>query len=104
MTIAEPQPARTADVATSLIRTWVPIGAGAILAWIAASTHTVIPAHASAAVGAFAATGCAAGYYALARLLERTRSPLARTIGRYMLGGVIPPVYLDAAQQARVLR
>lgn len=98
------RPARTADVSISLIRTWVPIGVGALLAWLAAATHTVIPAGASATVGTVAAALVAAAYYAVARLLERAGSPSARTIGRYMLGGVVPPIYVDAATQARVLR
>lgn len=91
-------------VVTSLIRTWVPIGVGALLAWGGATAHVVIPPHASAAVGAFAATACAAAYYALARLLERSSRTALRTAGRYMLGGVVPPVYLDAATAARALR
>jgi hypothetical protein len=97
-------PARTADVATSLIRTWVPIGVGAIITWIAASQHVVIPAHASATVGTLVTAAVASGYYALARLLERTTSPMLRTIGRWMLGGVVPPAYLTAAQAARIMR
>lgn len=97
-------PARMNDIATSLIRTWVPIGVGAVVAWGAASQHIIIPPDASAAVGAFAATIAAAAYYALARLLERARPAWLRVVGRYMLGGVVPPVYLDAATSARILR
>jgi hypothetical protein len=104
MTTAEPQPARAADVLTSLIRTWVPVGVGALLTWFAASTHTGIPPRASATVGALVAAALSAGYYAIARLLERTTSTLARDIGRWMLGGAVPPLYLDAAHRARIMR
>lgn len=96
-------PVRAPDVAISLIRTWVPIVVGAVVAWVAASQHVVIPAHASAAAGALATATCASAYYGLARLLEHTKVAALRTVGRYMLGGVVPPVYLDAVQRARVL-
>jgi hypothetical protein len=103
--VGTPPAARTADVATSIIRTGVPIGVGALLTWAATSADVVVPGNASAAVGAFAATTAAAGYYAIARLLERsTRRPWLRTVGHFMLGGVVPPVYLDAATRARILR
>jgi hypothetical protein len=102
--VASPHPLvgnerRVADIVNSLIRTWVPIGVGAALAWVATSRHIIVPPHASAAVGVFAASVCASGYYGLARALEHARGDtrrarLARALGRWMLGGVIgPPVY-----------
>lgn len=93
---------RVSDVAVSLIRTWVPIGVGAVVAWLAASRHVVLPAHASAALGAFAAAACAAAYYGIARALEHAKgasmpAKLARTLGRYLLGGVMKtPIYVPA--------
>lgn len=98
------QPVRASDLAISLIRTWVPIAVGAILAWLAATKHVLIPAHASAAAGAFATSLAAAAYYALARLLERSNNATVRAIGGYLLGGTVSPVYLDAAQSARIIR
>jgi len=87
-----------ADLAVSLIRTWVPIGVGAILGWIAESRHVIVPAGASATAGTLAAGMCAAGYYALARLLEHSPGAGAltiagRTLGRIMLGGLSAPHY-----------
>lgn len=96
-----PERAKVSDIATSLIRTWVPIGVGAAAAWIGASTNTVIPADASATIGALATAAAAASYYALARLLERSRRPWIRLIGRWMLGGQVPPAYRDALSQLR---
>lgn len=86
----------TTDVVTSLIRVWVPIAVGAVVTWLASSRHIVIPADASAAAGAFAATTCAAAYYAMARFLERARQRRVRTVGHWMLGGNVPPVYLES--------
>jgi hypothetical protein len=104
VTATDVPPVRMADVVTSLIRTWVPIGVGAFLTWVAASRHIGISPHASAAVGAAMAAALSAGWYALARLLERGGRPVIRTIGRYMLGGVVPPIYVTAAQATRILR
>lgn len=97
-------PARTPDIAISIIRTWVPILVGALVAWLAASEHIAIPPHASAAAGAAATAIVAAWYYTLARLLESARSPAVRSVGRYMLGGVVPPVYVTAARSARIIK
>lgn len=88
-----PERARVRDIATSLIRTWVPIGVGALATWLAATAHWVIPAGASAAVGALAAGSTAGLYYTLARAAERSRRPWVRAIGRWMLGGQVPPEY-----------
>lgn len=94
------QTQKVADLAVSLIRTWVPIGMGALLAWIAASQHLpAVPAGASATAGAVAAGLCAGGYYALARALESVTGAglparAGRGLGRVMLGGVVrTPTY-----------
>lgn len=89
---------RTPDTVTSLIRTWVPIAVGAVVAWAAESTHTVLPAGASAATGTLVAALLAGAYYALARVLEQVRgeSTLARfgrTAGTVMFAGRSKPVY-----------
>lgn len=91
---------RVSDLAVSLIRTWVPIGVGAALGWLATDGHLVVPPGASATVGAVAAGICAAGYYGLARALEQMTGQglparVARTVGRWMLGGIVRvPVYV----------
>jgi hypothetical protein len=97
---------RVSDLAVSLIRTWVPIGVGALLGWVATAGHVVVPPGASATAGAVAAGLCAAAYYGLARLLERTAGTqvwprVARALGRYMLGGVVRvPTYVKPVEPA----
>lgn len=103
-------PVRAADLATSLIRTWVPMAVGGILAAVAARTHFALDPGTSATVGAFAASACAAGYYMLARLLESSRGHqridvVLRKVGTFMLGGVIrKPTYLTQEQYDQLLR
>lgn len=97
-------PARMPDVTISLIRTWVPIAVGALVTWAAAASHLVIPAGASATAGALAAMLVAAGYYTLARLLERSTNNGVRTVGRYLLGGVVPPTYISTARATGILK
>lgn len=99
---------RVNDIAASLIRTWVPIGVGALLTWIAAATDTVISPEMSASAGAYAAMLTAAGYYGVARLLEASRghsrvAGAMRTVGRFMLGGVAKkPSYLSDVEFKRL--
>lgn len=86
------------DVVASLIRTWVPIGVGALLAWLASERGIVIDETASTGLGTFAAAVCAAAYYAIARALESVNGDrgvrrVARTVGRLMLGGLGAPTY-----------
>ncbi len=91
------------DVAISLIRVWVPIAVGGIATWVASRFGTVIDAHTSAAVGGFAAMACAAGYYALARIMESARNPAMRSIGKYMLGGIVSkPGYMTQEEYDRL--
>jgi len=113
--VTEPQippvePQRTADFATSVIRTWVPIGVGGVLAAVAARTHFALDAGTSATVGALAASVCSALYYALARLMESRRGHgrvdvILRRVGTWMLGGVVrKPIYMTEAQYAELMR
>lgn len=98
------------NVAASLIRTWVPIAAGAVLTWIASWSDWALDPNASATVGAFAAMATAALYYGAARALESARGHSStartlRTIGRFMLGGVISkPFYLTDEEFERLRR
>ncbi len=110
--VTDPPPAEqsAADFATSLIRTWVPIGVGGVLAAIAARLHFALDAGTSATVGALTASACAALYYALARLLESRRGHgrldvVLRRAGTWMLGGVVrKPIYVSQAQYDELMR
>lgn len=102
-------PARAPDVAVSLIRTWVPIAAGAAITAIAAWRGIVVDVETSAVVATMATAAVSAAYYGLARLLESRRgtgglSAVARTTGRWMLGGLVSkPAYLSDAEYAHLV-
>lgn len=97
------------DLAVSLIRTWVPIGVGSALGWLALHGDVRVPPEHAMTLGTFAAGICAAWYYALARLLEHWSGTsvvarASRAVGRFMLGGVIralaqQPVYVPPAPE-----
>lgn len=57
--------------AESLIRTWVPVGIGSVIAWAALHWHIVVDPGASTTAGAVVTAVCIAGYYALSRIVER---------------------------------
>lgn len=95
-----PPQSRVPDVAASLIRTWVPIGVGTLLALLAARLRIVIDARDTAMVGMGAVAAVSAAYYALARLLEASRRPALRAVGGFLLGGVVRvPVYVTRAEE-----
>lgn len=104
VTVTEPPNVRVPDVAASLIRTWVPIAAGALLTWVASRFGLAFDIQTSATIATIATALCAAGYYALARILEAvggqaTAARIARRLGSWMLGGVIKkPMYLTAEE------
>lgn len=87
----------------SLIRTWVPIGIGAVLAWVAVHWHIAVSRDASATVGVVAGALVVAGYYAVARLVER-RWP---TVGRWLIAlnlvRTAPPLYARPDEAVRVV-
>lgn len=99
---------RVSDVATSLIRTWVPIGVGAFIAWLSQKGDVGVDPQAAATAGTVAAALCAAIYYGLARGLEQISHPspgarFLRGVGRWMLGGVVrQPVYVQPAEPTDV--
>jgi hypothetical protein len=73
----------------SLIRTWVPIAVGAVLAWVARKYDVVIDED-TAATTVVQATGIVIGiYYAIVRLLEEKVAP---GYG-WLLGAAKKPVY-----------
>jgi hypothetical protein len=65
----------------SLIRTWVPIAVGAGLTWAASKTGIVIDESTSAAGIAFATGAATAGYYTLARALEKVSPAFGVLLG-----------------------
>ncbi|TDD37909.1 hypothetical protein E1287_07580 [Actinomadura sp. KC06] len=69
------------DYIVSLIRTWVPIGIGNALAWLALHYGVVVDADASTKLKLGAAAAVVAGYYALALAVER-RWP---GVGRFLV-------------------
>lgn len=74
----------------SLIRTWTPTLVGAVLAWLAARGMEIDPNDAAAVVSGL--TGLfIAGYYLLARIIER-KFP---SLGGLLLGSKAKPVYTD---------
>lgn len=69
------------DLFVSVIRTWVPIGVGAVLTWVAATFGIIISDDTSAPLMAAVVAVVIAVYYALARVAEK-RWPL---IGQILL-------------------
>jgi hypothetical protein len=96
---------RVSDLAVSLIRTWVPVAAGALVAWLARRAGVVLDPDTSAQAMPWIVAGTIGGYYLAARWLERRRGErlaarAARLLGRWMLGGVIrQPVYAQPSQR-----
>jgi hypothetical protein len=81
---------------TSLIRTWVPVGVGMLLTWLASTLHIVIDPSSQAGLVALCVAVLSAGYYLLARLLERQFPWLG-----VLLGVAAKPVYPPSGAQAR---
>ncbi|GGM14409.1 hypothetical protein [Micromonospora yangpuensis] len=76
------------DYLISLIRTAVPVGVGAALAWLASRAGIVLDAESSTGLVAAMVALAIAGYYALVRALE-TRVPWLGVL----LGKPASPVY-----------
>ncbi len=77
---------------TSLIRTWVPIGIGLVLTWLAEHFNIVLDSNSQAGLSALAVAVLTAGYYALVRLLEHKWPKIG-----ILLGKAAKPVYQKAA-------
>lgn len=83
-------------LAESTIRTVVPIGVGGVLAWIATHWNIVVPAHASSTFVVVATGVVTAGYYIVARVIERKFPRVGRVL--LALGFVrAKPVYAEPA-------
>lgn len=79
------------DQLISLIRTYVPIGVGIILTWLASTAGIILDPSSSAAVTAGVTGLVIAVYYGIARLLEKV-SPVFGVL----LGATKQPVYPPA--------
>lgn len=78
------------DYLTSIIRTFVPVGVGALLA-----SHGISIGEAdSTGLTAACIALVTAAYYAAARAAEQSGQPWLAAIGRFLLGGIArTPVY-----------
>lgn len=56
---------------TSLIRTWVPVGIGAFITWLATNYDVVVPEDASSSLVVGVTAVLIAIYYVVARLIEK---------------------------------
>lgn len=73
---------------TSLVRTWVPIGVGLVLTWLAEHFHVIISSSTSDALVAVATAALSAGYYAVVRAVEHKVPSLG-----WLLGVPVRPDY-----------
>lgn len=80
------------DTILSLIRTWVPVGVGAVLAWVATNWDIGVPDDASSSLVVGVTALAIALYYGVVRLLER-RFPWFGV----MLGAKREPEYASSA-------
>jgi hypothetical protein len=76
------------NTAISAIRTYVPIGVGLLLTWLASTLKVVIDPSSQAGLVAAATTLLIALYWALARLLEKLNPAFG-----WLLGSPTQPVY-----------
>lgn len=79
----------------SAIRTYVPIGVGLLLTWLASSLHVVIDPSSQAGLVALCVAVLSTAYYALVRLLEKKWPKLG-----ILLGAAVKPTYKAAKKAA----
>lgn len=84
----------------SLIRTWVPVGVGAFITWLATNYDIVVPADASSSLVVGVAALVIAAYYAVARLVEKRFPGLGKILVGLGVGQA--PRYPDAPAPAPV--
>ena len=77
------------DYLLSLVRTWVPIGVGAVLSWLAVRYAVVVPEDISTELTAGLTGLVTALYYALVRALEKRWPAFGK-----LLGAAKKPVYV----------
>lgn len=78
----------------SNIRTYVPIGVGLLLTWLASSLHVVIDPSSQAGLVALCVAVLSGAYYTLARLIERKWPQTG-----VLLGVAAKPTYKAAAKK-----
>jgi hypothetical protein len=91
------------DLVQSLIRTYVPIGVGVALTFLARELGVVVDEDTSAMVIAFAASVASGAYYTVVRLVEQSYP----AVGRVLLSlGLVrtAPVYVEGSRAARPRR
>lgn len=79
------------DYLTSLIRTWVPVIVGSVLAWLAAKTGIVLDENASGQVVLAVSAFFIGAYYGLVRWLEPRFPWLGWLLGSPKQPGYAPP-------------
>lgn len=91
------------DFVTSLIRTWVPIGVGSVLTWLAANYDIVIPKDASSSLVLGVGALVTAVYYALARAVEKAYPWLGKLLVGLGAGKApeYPPAVPETVRQVR---
>jgi hypothetical protein len=87
------------DYIVSLIRTVVPVGVGAGLAWLARETGIVLDEETGAMATVVAVALCIGAYYALARAVEQRWPGLGRVL--VALGAGSAPAYAPKAMRGR---
>lgn len=91
------------NLVVSLIRTYVPIGVGLLLTWLASSLHIVVDPSSQPGLVALCVTVVSAGYYALARFLEAKVPALGVLLGAPAKPSYAPKsanMHTDAAPKA----
>lgn len=68
------------DFITSLIRTWTPIGVGAVITWLATNYSIVVPEDASSSLVVGVLALVTAVYYAVARAIEKAYPSLGKVL------------------------
>lgn len=95
-------PALPAGYTPSLIRTWVPVLVGSLITWALTHWNIVLPPDASSTLVTIVAGLVIAGYYALARALERKWPRVGAVL---LAAGLVQakPVYADPAESVRLI-
>lgn len=78
------------DIFPSLIRTYVPIGVGVVLTWIAIHFNVVVDQQTQLGIIGLVTGVLSAVYYTIARLLEKQNASFG-----VLLGLTKQPVYVD---------
>jgi hypothetical protein len=86
------------DFMKSLIRTWVPVGIGAFISWLATNYDIVVPADASSSLVVGVVALVTAVYYVLARAVEKAYPWLGKLLVGLGVGSA--PEYKEPVPEA----